>query len=132
MGGILILAAIIVSSLLWCSLSNLFVWLCLAVILVFGATGFADDYVKVKKHTPDAMTAKMKLLLQFVTAFAVVWLVTANTSENLRFSLVVPYVNRIFDLWWLYLPFAMVVIAGTSQRRQPERRVGRDWPAAFA
>ena len=86
----------------------------LAVILVFGATGFADDYVKVKKHTPDAMTAKMKLLLQFVTAFAVVWLVTANTSENLRFSLVVPYVNRIFDLWWLYLPFAMVVIAGTS------------------
>lgn len=81
MGGILILAAIIVSSLLWCSLSNLFVWLCLAVILVFGATGFADDYVKVKKHTPDAMTAKMKLLLQFVTAFAVVWLVTANTSE---------------------------------------------------
>lgn len=60
------------------------------------------------------MTAKMKLLLQFVTAFAVVWLVTANTSENLRFSLVVPYVNRIFDLWWLYLPFAMVVIAGTS------------------
>lgn len=70
MGGILILAAIIVSSLLWCSLSNLFVWLCLAVILVFGATGFADDYVKVKKHTPDAMTAKMKLLLQFVTAFA--------------------------------------------------------------
>ena len=114
MGGILILAAIIVSSLLWCSLSNLFVWLCLAVILVFGATGFADDYVKVKKHTPDAMTAKMKLLLQFVTAFAVVWLVTANTSENLRFSLVVPYVNRIFDLWWLYLPFAMVVIAGTS------------------
>ena len=114
MGGILILAAIIVSSLLWCSLSNLFVWLCLAVILVFGATGFADDYVKVKKHTPDAMTAKMKLLLQFVTAFAVVWLVTANTSENLRFSLVVPYVNRIFDLWWLYLPFAMVVIAGAS------------------
>lgn len=114
MGGILILAAIIVSSLLWCSLSNLFVWLCLAVILVFGATGFADDYVKVKKHTPDAMTAKMKLLLQFVTAFAVVWLVIADTSENLRFSLVFPYVNRIFDLWWFYLPFAMVVIAGTS------------------
>lgn len=56
----------------------------------------------------------MKLPLQFVTAFAVVRLVTANTSENLRFSLVVPYVNRIFDLWWLYLPFAMVVIAGTS------------------
>lgn len=52
MGGILILAAIIVSSLLWCSLSNLFVWLCLAVILVFGATGFADDYVKVKNTHP--------------------------------------------------------------------------------
>lgn len=114
MGGILILAAIVLSALLWCNLTNIFVWLCLAVIFVFGATGFADDYVKVKKQTPDAMTAKMKLLLQFVTAFAVVWMVTANTTENLRFSLSIPYINYIFDLWWFYLPFAMIVIAGAS------------------
>ncbi len=114
MGGILILAAISVSSLLWCNLSNLFVWLCLAVVLVFGAAGFADDYVKVKKHTPDAMTAKMKLLLQFVTAFVVVWLITDRLPENLRFSLAIPYINHVFNLWWFYLPFAMIVIAGAS------------------
>ena len=114
MGGLLILAAIIVSSLLWCSLNNVFVWLSVAVIVVFGATGFVDDYVKVTKQTPDAMTAKMKLILQFATAFAVVWFVSEATPAESRFSLTVPYAGLSFDLWWFYVPFAMIVIAGAS------------------
>ncbi len=114
MGGLLILGAVIVSSLLWCSLNNIFVWLCLAVIVIYGAAGFADDYVKVKKQTPDAMTAKMKLFLQFATALIVVWLITVNTPENMRFNLNFPYLNYAFGLWWFYLPFAMIVIAGAS------------------
>ena len=63
MGGLLILLAIIISTLLYAELSSGFTWICIAVIIVFGATGFWDDYVKVKKHTPDAMTAKIKLLI---------------------------------------------------------------------
>lgn len=114
MGGILILAAIIVSALLWCNLDNVFVWLAIVVIVVFGATGFADDYVKVKKQTPDAMTAKMKLALQLVTSLVVIGFVSAHTPEAYRFSLTLPYVGIFVDLWWFYIPFAVIVIAGAS------------------
>lgn len=114
MGGILILAATIIASLCWASLDNLFFWLCLAVIIVYGLTGFADDYVKVKKQTPNAMTAKMKLFLQFGTALAVVWFVGIGSPENLRHSLNFPYFHFALDLWWFYLPFAMIVITGAS------------------
>jgi len=114
MGGLLMLAAIILSCLLWGILSNVFLWLCLLVLLVYGLTGFADDYVKVKKHTPDAMTAKMKLLLQFSTALAVVWLISCQTPEALRYRLFFPFFNFSVNLSLLYIPFAMVVIAGAS------------------
>ncbi len=114
MGGILIVAAIAAAALLWADLANVFVWLCLAVLLVFGLTGFADDYVKVKKHTPDAMTAKMKLFLQFATALAVVWIVTVQTPPSVRFGVTIPYFHGLLNLGWFYLPFAMIVIAGAS------------------
>lgn len=114
MGGLLMLVAITVSSLLWGDLTNGFIWLCLLVLLVYGLTGFADDYVKVKKHTPDAMTVKMKLLLQFATALAVVWFISRLTPENLRYHLTFPFISFSLNLSLLYIPFAMVVIAGTS------------------
>ena len=114
MGGLLILSSIIVSSLLWCHLNNIFVWLCFAVIVVYGATGFADDYVKVKKQTPDAMTAKMKLVLQFATAFLVVLTVSFNTPTETRHILNIPYFDIALNLSWFYIIFAMIVISGTS------------------
>lgn len=114
MGGVLILGAIILSTLLYADLRNMFVWMCLLVLLVFGLTGFADDYVKVKKKTPDAMTAKMKLFLQFVTALIVVYFVSMATPEDIRYSLQLPYLNLAINLCWFYIPFAMIVIAGTS------------------
>ena len=115
MGGLLILGSGIISALLWCNLSNIFVWLCILVLIVYGGTGFADDYVKVKKHTPNAMTAKMKLLLQFVTAFFIVYIVTLNTPEDIRFNVNIPYIKSFaINLFWFYVPFGMFVIAGAS------------------
>lgn len=115
MGGFLILGSGILASLLWCNLSNIFVWLCILVLVIYGGTGFADDYVKVKKQTPNAMTAKMKLLLQFATAFFVVWVVSVNTDESLRYTLTFPYFHKLaLNLFWFYIPFGMFVIAGAS------------------
>ena len=114
MGGILILGASIISGLLWCDLSNVFVWLCILVLAVYGGTGFADDYVKVTKQTPNAMTAKMKLLLQFATAFFVVYIISINTDENTRYQLNFPYLKLAFNLSLFYIPFGMFVIAGAS------------------
>ena len=71
--------------------------------------------MKVTKHTANAMTAKMKLLIQFTTAALVVWLISSSTPEGLRYSLTVPYFeNLVFNLGLFYIPFAMIVIAGAS------------------
>ena len=115
MGGLLILGSGTLSALLWCNLTNIFVWLCILVLVIYGGTGFADDYVKVKKQTPNAMTAKMKLLLQFATAFFVVFIISINTMESSRYSVTIPFFKDVaVNLWYFYVPFAMVVIAGAS------------------
>lgn len=114
MGGVLIIASITISTLLWSNLSNTFVWMCLIILLVFGITGFADDYMKIKKKTSNAMTAKMKLVIQFTTAFIAVYFISIATPPEMRHSLYFPYFNFSINLSWFYIPFAMVVIAGTS------------------
>ena len=115
MGGLLILASGLISSLLWCNLSNIFVWMCILVLIVYGGTGFADDYVKVKKQTPNAMTAKMKLLLQFATALFVVYIISTYTPENTRYQLNIPFFKDFtLNLFYFYIPFGMLVIAGAS------------------
>lgn len=115
MGGLLILGSSVIAILLCADLSNPFVWIALLVMLVYGFVGFIDDYIKVTKQTADAMTAKMKLLLQFVTALAAVMVVVYYTPGNEQFALNIPYFeNLAIDLWWFYVPFAMIVITGSS------------------
>lgn len=115
MGGFLILGAAVMAMLLFCDLTNLFVWAGIGVLLIYGAVGFADDYVKVTKQTANAMTAKMKLLLQFATALAAILAVTYATPEQYKFILNFPYTpGWKLDIGWWYVPFAMIVIAGAS------------------
>ncbi len=115
MGGILILGAAILSMLLWCNLSNVFVWVGIAVLLIYGIVGFIDDYMKVTKQTSAAMTAKMKLILQFATALVAILLITNYTPEEYKFILNFPYTHGYsWNLGWWYVPFAMIVIAGAS------------------
>ncbi|MBR5482668.1 MAG: phospho-N-acetylmuramoyl-pentapeptide-transferase [Alphaproteobacteria bacterium] len=114
MGGILILASIIISTLLFANLKQGMTWVCLGVMIVFGIAGFIDDYVKVKKHTPNAMTAKVKLLIQFAVAAGVAYFATTQYEAPMNFSIIVPYLDFPINLWWFYIPFAMVVIAGAS------------------
>lgn len=114
MGGLLILLSIIISTLLYAELSSGFTWICIAVIVVFGATGFWDDYVKVKKHTPDAMTAKIKLLIQFSVAFGVALFAIFQYQNPLKLSVIIPYINFPVYIWYFYIPLIMFVIAGSS------------------
>lgn len=115
MGGLLILGSSIFSMLLCTNLSDPFVWICILVLVVYGFVGFVDDYVKVTKETANAMSAKMKLFLQFVTALAAVLVTTYFTPENNRFTLTIPYFKELaVNLWYFYVPLAMVVIVGSS------------------
>ena len=63
MGGVLILAGVLVPTLLWADLTNLKVWILVLSTLAFGAIGFADDYIKVVKKRSLGLTARRKLLL---------------------------------------------------------------------
>ncbi len=114
MGGLMILGSGILSTILWAHWNDPLVWVCILVLLVYGFVGFVDDYVKVKKQTANAMTAKMKLLLQFSTALVSVLIVSYLTPEQNRFSLTIPYFNLAVNLWLFYIPFAMIVIVGSS------------------
>ena len=115
MGGLMILGASFISILVFALWSDPLVWVCLLVLLVYGFVGFVDDYVKVKKQTSNAMSAKMKLVLQFLTALISVMVISFLTPTETRFELNIPYFKDLaLNLWLFYIPFAMIVIVGAS------------------
>src|SRR5579871_4508042 len=71
MGGLLIAIAIVVPTLLWADLSNVFVWLAVGATCAFAAIGFSDDYIKVVKRRNLGLTARAKLGLQLLTSLAI-------------------------------------------------------------
>src|SRR5919199_686474 len=66
MGGVLIVIAVISSTLLWANLRNYYVWIAMFGMVGFGAVGFYDDYTKVRKMRNLGLTARMKIVLQIV------------------------------------------------------------------
>ena len=116
MGGLLILFSVSVATLLWTNLSNILVWVALGVTLAFGAIGFADDYIKVRKGRNLGLTARAKFLGQTLAAgLAAVVLLTLPDSYGFEPVLTVPFFKQVsFDLGWLYVPFVMLVLIAAS------------------
>lgn len=121
MGGLMILAGIIVSSLLWADLSNIYVMTTLLVTLGFGAIGFYDDYLKVTKQSDKGFSGKIRLLLEFAIAGIAVYFILrqsiAATSDNLDFatSLSFPFFkNLLLDLGLFFIPFGAFVIVSAG------------------
>src|SRR3954454_636100 len=89
MGGLMILAGLIVSTLLWANLTNGYVWIVLAVTLGFGMVGFYDDYLKVTKQTHHGFSGRTRLLIEAVLAavacFAVASLARVPIGTTLAF-----------------------------------------------
>src|SRR6266702_7592731 len=71
MGGVLIIGAIFLSSILWARPDNRFVWLALFTLLYLGALGFADDYLKVTKKKSAGVSGRIKLLFQIALALII-------------------------------------------------------------
>jgi phospho-N-acetylmuramoyl-pentapeptide-transferase len=113
MGGVLILIAMLVSTILWGDLTNGYVWVALLVCVGFGAVGFVDDYLKLTKR--GGMSGRMKLLVQSLVAFTAAVAITSLTREPLSTSLAMPFFKSVLiDLGWLFIPFAMFVMVGAS------------------
>ncbi|MBO9402140.1 phospho-N-acetylmuramoyl-pentapeptide-transferase [Shimia sp. R9_3] len=115
MGGLLIVGALVTSTLLWARWDNGFVWLVLFVTLAYGLIGFADDYAKVSKQNTKGVSGRVRLLLGFVIAgIAGVW-ATFLQPDTLQFQLAVPVFKEVLiNLSWAYVPFAMFVVVGAA------------------
>jgi len=101
MGGVLILLAIALSTLLWSDLSNRFVWIVLLVTLGFGAIGWADDWRKVVRKDPEGMRSREKYLWQsLIGVLAALYLVfSVSESSNLGvLELFFNWVSSGFDV----------------------------------
>ena len=113
MGGILIILATVIPSLLWVKLTNPYLWIMIFTILSYGIIGFIDDYKKIVKKNNLGLTAKQKFLLECLVAFiiAVILYLIPSIDTVLRFPF---FKNLRVDLGIYYIPFAMFVIVGTS------------------
>ncbi len=113
MGGLMILAGFLCSTLLWANLSNVFVLTVTAVTLGFGAIGFWDDYLKVTKQSHMGFSGRQRLALEFVIAgVAVLVMVWMNRGHHPT-AVAFPFFKDFFlDLGWFFIVFgAFVVVA---------------------
>ena len=115
MGGVLILTALTISTLLWANLYNRYVWAVLFVTLGFGIIGFIDDYLKITRRTSHGLSGKIKLIAEVIMGCAIAWWISRIGQEPLATSLAIPfYKNLLFDLGWFFIPFAALVMIGAS------------------
>lgn len=116
MGGVLILLGLSAGVLLWCDLSNPYVWLLLLITWAFGAVGLLDDAKKVLYKDPKGLASRWKMRLQVLTALFVAWgIYVVQKDSAISGQVFVPFLkNFSFDLGAWYLGFAVLVMVGTS------------------
>jgi phospho-N-acetylmuramoyl-pentapeptide-transferase len=113
MGGLLIVSAVVVATLLWANLTNFFVWMVLLVTISYGTIGFVDDYLMQRKKHSKGLRGRSKLLMQVAIALVVGGLLYGRADFDTHVS--VPFLKAINpDLGWGYILFATLVIVGTS------------------
>jgi phospho-N-acetylmuramoyl-pentapeptide-transferase len=95
MGGLLIVISILVPTLLWANLRNVYVWIAIGSLIGFGAIGFYDDYTKVKKMRNLGLTARQKFALQVLVAMGIGFcLLLLNAKGAYTTAMNVPFVKN--------------------------------------
>lgn len=115
MGGLLILSALLFSTLLWARLDNPYVWIVLGVTVAFGLIGFADDYAKVSKQNTKGVSSRVRFLLGLLIAAIACWFATISHPDALSGQLALPvFKDVLLDLGLFFIPFGMIVIVGAA------------------
>jgi len=113
MGGIIIVSAVILSTLFWCNPSNYLIWIVIFILFSFSFIGFLDDFLKIKRKKNLGLRAREKILAQLliVCVFYLILFKIFNFPTNLNF----PFFKKlIVDIGGFYLIFSMLVILGSS------------------
>ncbi len=120
MGGVMILAGLLVGTLLWSDLTNVYVWAVILVTAGYGVLGFTDDYAKVTKQSTAGVSGKIRLVMEAAIAVAAVGLmVVFGTSPpetpELATSVAFPVFKQLLmPLGWFYLAFGAFIIVGAA------------------
>ena len=115
MGGLMILAGVVVSTLLWANLTNLYVWIVLLVIVSFGAIGFYDDYLKVKRASHSGFGGAHRLALEAVIAGIAVFFLAQLSEPEVANSVFFPFIKDwAIDLGWFFIAFGGFVIVAAG------------------
>ncbi|MFN3513723.1 MAG: phospho-N-acetylmuramoyl-pentapeptide-transferase [Phenylobacterium sp.] len=120
MGGVMILAGLLVGTLLWADLSNVYIWAILLVTAGYGALGFLDDYAKVTRQTTDGISGRLRILLEVAIAVAAILLIilfgnAPPEAPELSTSVAFPlFKELLLNIGWFYLAFGAFVIVGAG------------------
>jgi phospho-N-acetylmuramoyl-pentapeptide-transferase len=120
MGGVMILAGLLIGTLLWADLSNVYVWAVVLVTAGYGLLGFVDDYAKVTKQSSEGVSGRVRLLLEALIAMAAVALIIVFAARppeapELLTSVAFPFFKQlVLNFHWFYLLFGTFIIVGAA------------------
>jgi phospho-N-acetylmuramoyl-pentapeptide-transferase len=115
MGGLLILSALMFSTLMWARLDNPYVWIVILVTLAFGLIGFADDYAKVTKQNTKGVSSRIRMLAGLVIAALATYAAASFHPPALTSQLALPFFkDALINLSMFFVPFGMIVIVGAA------------------
>ncbi|WP_309663919.1 phospho-N-acetylmuramoyl-pentapeptide-transferase [Tabrizicola sp.] len=115
MGGLLILSALMVSTLMWARLDNPYVWIVVLVTLAFGLIGFADDFAKVTKQTTKGVSSRLRFGLGLLIAALAAYAASMFHPEALTNQLAFPFFkDALLNIGMFFVPFGMIVIVGAA------------------
>ncbi len=117
MGGLIILGCIIIPTLIWARLDNMYVLLALFSTIWMGAVGFLDDYLKAKRHMPKGLVAKYKLVGQILLGCMIGGTIYFYGDPQYATMTMIPFAKNYalnYQHWYVYIPMVILVITATS------------------
>lgn len=115
MGGILILVALVLSTILWVDIFNNYIWIVLISVLGFGLIGFVDDYKKIIEQSSSGISWRKKIFFQILLSLIILYLFSVTLPENIRFSIFSPFINGpILSGFLIFYIFSSCVLIGSS------------------
>jgi phospho-N-acetylmuramoyl-pentapeptide-transferase len=115
MGGVIIIIGIVLSTLLWADLNNIYVWTLLFVSLSLGGLGLLDDILKIKFKNSRGLKSKYKFLGQLIIGALALFIIIKFSNHNYINNLYFPFFkNLILDMGLFFIPFGLFVIIGSS------------------
>ena len=115
MGGVLILLGLFLGILLWCDLSNPYIWTLMFFVGSFGMLGAYDDYKKIKFNNSSGVSFKFKIIIQILIAVLGSLMLINFTDHSELSYLYFPFFKNLFiNLGWFFIPFSVFIIVGSS------------------